>query len=96
MPVLDVADVARKLQEANAGPLTMQSMIFEPATLVLHLAIGSLPSSAQPMQRLPLAELLKPTAASAAHGPADPSIICGRPLAVDALRRTSQPASTSR
>lgn len=56
IPQLDRADVARKLHEVNQGRLTLQTMIFEPAALRLHLAIGACPSSA-----LPLAELnLKP------------------------------------
>ncbi len=50
-------DVAMKLDEVNMGRLTMHTMVFEPAPLVLHLAFGSLPSSAMPMKRLELAPL---------------------------------------
>jgi isopenicillin-N N-acyltransferase like protein len=56
---LGVADVARKLDEVNMGPLTVQTMIFEPAELRLHLAIGSCPSSALPMKTLELKSLMK-------------------------------------
>jgi hypothetical protein len=40
------------------GPLTVQTMIFEPAELKLHLAIGSCPSSALPMKIVELKPLL--------------------------------------
>ena len=36
----------------------MQTMIFEPATLVLHLSFGPALSSKQPLRTLPLAPLL--------------------------------------
>jgi isopenicillin-N N-acyltransferase like protein len=59
---LDVADVAKKLHEVNAGAMTMQTMVFEPAALRLHLAIGVCPSSALPLKDLELGPLLKPGA----------------------------------
>jgi isopenicillin-N N-acyltransferase like protein len=57
---LDVADVAQKLDDVNMGQMTVQTMIFEPATLKLHLAIGSSPSSALPLKLLELKPLLTP------------------------------------
>jgi hypothetical protein len=57
---LDVSDVAKKLDEVHMAGLTVQTMIFEPATLKLHLAIGSCPSSALPMKTLELKPLFKP------------------------------------
>jgi hypothetical protein len=60
---LDVADVAKKMNEVSvnfANLRTVQTMVFEPATLKLHLAIGSCPSSALPMKLLELKSLLKP------------------------------------
>jgi len=54
---LDVAEVAKKLHEVNAGRRTVQTMIFEPAELKLHLAIGSCPSSALPLKLLELKPL---------------------------------------
>jgi predicted choloylglycine hydrolase len=57
---LDIPDVAKKLHEVNLGRLTVQTMIFEPATLKLHLAIGSCPSSALPLKLLELKSLLAP------------------------------------
>jgi hypothetical protein len=59
-----VDDVAKKLHEVNQGWMTLQTMIFEPAALRLHLAIGSCPSSALPLRRLDLAPLLKPALAA--------------------------------
>ena len=57
---LDVSDVAKKMHEVNMGRMTVQTMIFEPAALKLHLAIGSCPSSALPMKLLELKPLFAP------------------------------------
>ena len=57
---LDVADVAKKMDEVNMGRMTVQTMIFEPAALKLHLAIGSCPSSALPLKLLELGPLFSP------------------------------------
>jgi isopenicillin-N N-acyltransferase like protein len=57
---LDVSDVAQKMNEVNMGRMTVQTMIFEPATLKLHLAIGACPSSALPMKLLELGPLFAP------------------------------------
>lgn len=56
---IGLADVAGKLHEVNLGRLTVQTMIFEPAPLKLHLAFGSCPASALPLKELELAELLR-------------------------------------
>jgi hypothetical protein len=55
---LDLFEMKRLLHQANQGELTFQTMIFEPATLQLHLSIGQLPSSAQEMRLLDLRPLL--------------------------------------
>ncbi len=60
---LGLEEVAAKLHEANQGPLTIQTMIFEPAELRLHLAIGKPPTSARPLEKLDLAPLLRPKTA---------------------------------
>jgi predicted choloylglycine hydrolase len=52
-------DVAKKLDAVNQGETTLQTMIFEPAALKLHLAIGACPSSALPPKEVDLAALLK-------------------------------------
>ena len=54
---LTLEDIARKLNAANQGDLTLQTMIFEPASLRLHLAIGKTPASALPLKSLDLAPL---------------------------------------
>jgi isopenicillin-N N-acyltransferase like protein len=56
---LSVADVAERLHAVNQEEMTLQSMIFEPAALRLHLAIGKGPATALPMHTLDLAELFK-------------------------------------
>jgi hypothetical protein len=59
MPLLDLAAVASKLHGTNQGELTLQTMIFEPAGLKLHVAFGQTPSSALPLKTLELAPLFK-------------------------------------
>jgi hypothetical protein len=56
---LGLADVARKMDAVNQNLLTLQTMIFEPAALRLHLAIGECPASNLPLKRLDLAPLFK-------------------------------------
>ncbi len=57
---LGVAEVAQKMDEVNMGRLTVQTMVFEPAALKLHLAVGSAPSSSQPLKELDLRPLFAP------------------------------------
>ncbi len=57
---LGVADVFKKLGEANLGPLTVQSMVFEPGPLVLHLAMGKCPATKLPLEKLELKPFLLP------------------------------------
>lgn len=54
---LSLSDVAEKMDAVSLGPLTIQTMIFEPASLKLHLAIGSCPSSKLPLRELELGPL---------------------------------------
>jgi predicted choloylglycine hydrolase len=58
---LGIAEVQRYLDAANQGEQTLQTMIFEPATLTLHLATaeGKKPASAQKLKKLDLSALLK-------------------------------------
>jgi hypothetical protein len=58
LPTLDLAAVARAMHAASADITTIQTMIFEPASLRLHLAMGDGPTSARPLQPLDLAPLL--------------------------------------
>jgi hypothetical protein len=54
---LKLSDVANYLDAVNQGDATLQTMVFEPAALKLHLAIGKCPSSALPLKELELAPL---------------------------------------
>ncbi len=58
-PVIGIPEVAKGLHAANQDWLTLQTMVFEPATLKLHLAIGPCPTSSLPMKELDLGPLLK-------------------------------------
>ncbi|MBX3444025.1 MAG: hypothetical protein KF774_16570 [Planctomyces sp.] len=53
-----VDDVQRMMHSVHQGALTFQTMIFEPDTLTLRLAVGPGPVSNQPLKALPLAPLL--------------------------------------
>jgi hypothetical protein len=54
---LAVNDVAEALHKVNLGPLTLQSMVFEPKALKLNLSIGDPPASAHPLRALELKAL---------------------------------------
>ncbi|HEX4588453.1 MAG TPA: C45 family peptidase [Gemmataceae bacterium] len=54
---LGLKDVQQRLHAANQGAGTLQTMIFEPATRTLHLAIGEGPTTAKPLVKLDLAPL---------------------------------------
>ncbi len=56
---MGVEDLHRHLHQANLGSLTLQTMVFEPVTLKLHLAYGKIPSTAGPFHTLELKELLQ-------------------------------------
>src|SRR5262249_33843631 len=58
---LAIGHVQRYLDAANQGALTLQTMIFEPATLTVHLAfaVDKRPSSSPALKRLDLSPLLK-------------------------------------
>jgi predicted choloylglycine hydrolase len=54
---ITVANVFKRLDDVNLGDETLQTMIFEPATLKLHLAIGERPSTQGPLRTLDLKTL---------------------------------------
>ena len=56
---LGLPDVVKHLHAANQGAATMQTMVFEPGALRLHLAFGEGPSSALPLKTLDLTALFK-------------------------------------
>ena len=55
---LAVGDVARLLNAVNQGGNTIQTMIFEPASLRVRLSFGPLPSSSQQLKPIDLGNLL--------------------------------------
>ena len=57
---LSVADVARLMHDVNQGKRTIQTMVFEPGKLVVHLGLGRGPTSGRPLKALDLKPLLKP------------------------------------
>jgi hypothetical protein len=54
-----LADVHAGLHAANQGDHTLQTMVFEPHSLRLHVGLGALPSTAGPLRTLELADLLR-------------------------------------
>ena len=60
MNLVQPQSVELRLDAVNQGRLTLQTMIFEPAALKLHLAIGKCPASKLPLKELELGPLLKP------------------------------------
>jgi isopenicillin-N N-acyltransferase-like protein len=54
-----VADLHAALHASSQGDHTLQTMVFEPSALRLHLAAGQLPSSAGPLRTLDLAPLFR-------------------------------------
>jgi isopenicillin-N N-acyltransferase like protein len=57
---LTVSDVSRLLNSANQNQFTIQTMIFEPTSLLGHISLGPAPSSAQPLKAIDFAALLRP------------------------------------
>jgi hypothetical protein len=53
---VDVAGLTTRLDEVS-GPSTLQSMIFEPASLTLHLTYGKGHATGLPWHTVPLGEL---------------------------------------
>jgi predicted choloylglycine hydrolase len=62
-----VPDIAERLHAVNQGDMTLQSMVFEPKNLTLHLAFGAGPASRLPLKRLALAQLFHHAAGSQAN-----------------------------
>ena len=59
-PKLDIASIQQGLHAAHQGELTLQTMIFEPRELRLHLSLGPPPSSAERLQKLELGKQMDP------------------------------------
>jgi len=56
---ITLADVHKQLRLAEQKEQTLQTMIFEPAALRLHLAIGEVPTTRQPLRLLELDKLFR-------------------------------------
>jgi predicted choloylglycine hydrolase len=56
---LSLADVAELLDKVKQGKRTIQTMIFEPTELTIHLAIGLGPTSSKPLKKIDLKPLMK-------------------------------------
>ena len=57
---LDLHSVHERLDAVNQGEDTLQTMVFEPRDLVLHLAIGEPPVSDDPLTRIELRPFFEP------------------------------------
>jgi hypothetical protein len=55
----DLADVHAALHAVEMGEMTIQTMIFEPAAMRMHLGLGACPATAVPLQMLDLAALFR-------------------------------------
>jgi WD40 repeat protein len=60
LPKLALADVAKKMHQVNQGGWTLQSMIFEPAELRVHIGFGKGPVTGRPSKALELRPLFSP------------------------------------
>lgn len=54
---LGLDDMAKQMNAVSQGRLTIQTMIFEPSAMALHLSFGPAPSSARPLKKIDLAAL---------------------------------------
>jgi len=52
-------DMRQQLDAVNLGDFTLQTMVFEPCTLRLHLSLGKVPASKQPLRILDLGPLFQ-------------------------------------
>jgi predicted choloylglycine hydrolase len=59
LPKVDVEDIHKSLHDVSVRNHTLQTMVFEPAQLRLHLAIGACPASAKELTTLDLAPFFK-------------------------------------
>jgi hypothetical protein len=58
-PKLDVADVAKALDDVSQGKATLHSMIFEPKTLRMHIALGAGTAKERRRETLECGELFR-------------------------------------
>ena len=58
-PTFDLADVAKLMHAVNQGEDTIQSMVFEPVPLRLHVGLGQGPVTARPLKAIELTPLME-------------------------------------
>ena len=56
---IDVPSLERILHEVNQDIISIQSMVFEPSALKLHLSMGRIPATQGPFKTIRLEEALK-------------------------------------
>jgi hypothetical protein len=66
-------ELRKQLDEVNLGSFTLQTMVFEPATLKLHLSIGQIPASSHALKTLELGPLLKAAEKPRSRAPTSPA-----------------------
>jgi hypothetical protein len=54
LPKYAIEDIAKRMDSVNQGAATLQTMVFEPAALRLHLAFGKGPATRLPLKALEL------------------------------------------
>jgi hypothetical protein len=60
IPKFDVQTVGKAMDAVSMDEWTLQTMVFEPAALKLHVGLGACPSSALPLRELDLKPLFSP------------------------------------
>jgi isopenicillin-N N-acyltransferase-like protein len=56
-PKIGLDDVKQMMDHVNQGELTIQTMVFEPQAMRMHVGVGTPPVSSRPLQLLDLTEL---------------------------------------
>jgi hypothetical protein len=63
LATIGLDELAKQMNSVNQGRLTIQTMIFEPSAMAMHLSLGPAPSSARRLKKLDLAALFGGAAA---------------------------------
>lgn len=58
-PLIGLDDVKKKMHQVNQGEQTIQTMVFEPASVRMHVGLGKGPISAKPLDLVDLKTLFK-------------------------------------
>jgi isopenicillin-N N-acyltransferase like protein len=60
LPKIGLEDVIQRMDDVNQGELTIQTMVFEPCGMKMHVGVGKGPVSSRPLQALDLNVLFGP------------------------------------